>query len=61
MPESARASSERGMRSRFVPILRRKAVMLGSKLEAKAVRLAIAMMMLEVESAQVDSALVADV
>jgi hypothetical protein len=35
--------------------------MLGSKLEAKAVRLAIAMMMLEVESAQVDSALVADV
>lgn len=61
MPESARASSERGMRSRFVRILRRKAVMLGSKLEAKAVRLAIAMMMLEVESAQVDSALVADV
>ena len=60
VPESARASSERGMRSRFVPIPPHMAATPGSKPEAKAVKLAVAAMMLEEESAQVGSALVAD-
>jgi hypothetical protein len=58
VPESARASSEHGMRSRFVPILPHKAAMLGSKPEAKAVTWAISVMTLEVEPVQVGSALV---